>query len=93
MLQELAARGGRLSAFEARHIKGYAHDWVRSLGVPADVTDSGRAFVTAFSPSGRRPEWERALARAGLVFSYGQQMYFVDFGRVRNLRALAAASR
>ena len=93
MLQELAARGGRLSAFEARYVKGDAYDWLRSLGLPVGVSDSSAALVTLWSPDGRRQDWEETLTQAGLTFKYCRGMYFVDFGRVRNLRTLAAALR
>ena len=93
MLQELADRGGRLSAFEARYVKGDAYDWLRSLGLPVGVSDSSAALVTLWSSNGRRQDWEETLTRAGLTFTYCRGMYFVDFGRVRNLRTLAAALR
>jgi hypothetical protein len=92
MLSELAEKRGRLTAFEARYIKGYAMDYLEGLGLPAWASDDGAAIITLYSPTGKRADWQRALTIAGLSYGYGRRCYFVNFGHKRNLRALVAAT-
>lgn len=87
--QELLDKG-RISAFDARKSKSAFEDYLKEIGVTAAATtDSASVMVTAYSPTGRNRGWEGAMSRAGLRFSYGRGMYFVDFGLKSNLRVVA----